>query len=312
MVIQKSDYRHQFTKDECSQKLFYNLYYSDHQKIKATVVILHGMQEHGGRYQNFAEYLANTGFAVLTYDHLGHGKTAKDKNDLGFFQNRNPDKQVVDDAENMAEFMESLYPDVPHFVIGHSMGSFIARCLLQQASRRFKGAVIIGTGGKTNGAKLLKTYFSLMNKVKPRHNTGFNKIFSHMNNRHFRNEKNTNNLNWLSLNQANRTAYLQDELCGLPFSNNGFYTLLSLNVKATQRNWANVVSKKLPFLFVSGANDPIGDFGKGVSKTVENMKKDGFEDVTIQLYPNMRHEILNEDIKLQVYNYIEEWLLAHL
>ncbi len=133
-----------------------------------------------------------------------------------------------------------------------------------------------------------------------------------MNNRHFRNEKNTNGLNWLSLNQANRTAYLRDELCGLPFSNNGFYTLLSLNVRATRRSWANLVSGKLPFLFVSGANDPIGNFGKGVNKTVKDMKKDGFEDVAVRLYPDMRHEILNEDIRLQVYNDIEEWMVAHL
>ncbi len=312
MVIQKSAYKQQFTNNECSQKLFYNLYHSDSQKIKATVVILHGMQEHSGRYHDFAGHLADAGFAVLTYDHLGHGKTARDKNDLGFFQSQNPDKQVVDDAESMAELMETLYPEVPHFLIGHSMGSFIARCLLQQASHLFAGAVIIGTGGKTNGAKLLKSYFAWMNKIKPRHHTGFNKVFSYVNNRHFRNEKNTNGLNWLSLNQANRTAYLRDELCGLPFSNNGFYTLLSLNVRATRRNWANLVSGKLPFLFVSGANDPIGNFGKGVNKTVKDMKKDGFEDVAVRLYPDMRHEILNEDIRLQVYNDIEEWMVAHL
>jgi len=309
---QQTGYRTQRVEKGNAQQLFYTLYSPESENIRATILIIHGMQEHSGRYNEVAQYLAEQNFVVLTYDQAGHGKTAKTENDMGFFQLHQPDKQVVNDAENMADYVEKLYPDIPHFVLGHSMGSFVTRCLLRQAGYRFDGAIIVGTGGKTRGAKSGKAIFAVLNALSPRHRTYFNTIFGKMNNRRFRKEQNSTVLNWLSVNKANRDAYAQDSLCGVAFSNNGFYTLLSLNVKATQRNWAENISAELPFLFLSGEDDPIGDFGKGIRKTVKQMKKDGFKDISCQLYPGMRHEILNEEIKLQVYKDIEKWISEHL
>ena len=104
---------------------------------------------------------------------------------------------------------------------------------------------------------------------------------------------------------------MKDPLNGVPFSNNGFYALLTLNVNATKRDWAQPIHKTLPMLFVSGGDDPIGNFGKGVKQTVSRLKEDGFVDVELKLYEGMRHEILNEDIKEQVYDDILEWLVEH-
>ncbi|MFV0531240.1 MAG: alpha/beta fold hydrolase [Flavobacteriales bacterium] len=304
MIKQTSDYR---------QHLYSTLFESNVQKIRATLLVLHGMEEHSGRYEEFSKHLANQGFAVLTYDHLGHGKTAKNKKDLGFFSKNNSVERVVDDARTMANYLEKMYPDVPHFILGHSMGSFITRCLLQEESNRFDGAVIVGTGGKLKGVKPGKIYFSILNIFTPKKRSRFiNNTFNKINNRRFKDDdKDSIGMNWLSVNKSNRKAFLNDSLCGVPFTNNGFYTLISLNIRATKRDWAKNIRKKLPFLFISGSDDPIGNFGKGVEKTAELLKKDGFKDVSMKLYPKMRHEILNEDIKEHVYKDIVQWLTKY-
>nr|WP_319397674.1 alpha/beta fold hydrolase [uncultured Carboxylicivirga sp.] len=293
------------------QHLFYRLYNPQREKIHATLLILHGMQEHSGRYKTFANYTAERGIAVLIYDHLGHGKTARNVDDFGFIaKNKGADK-LVNDAVLMVDYLQQQFPEVPHFLAGHSMGSFIARCVLQQHSSMFKGAIIIGTGTTNQSAIYSKAFLALLNKVAPRMKSPFiNKIFSSMNEKKFRNEDDFDGTNWLSLNNANRRAFCEDPLCGLPFTNNGFYNLVQLNIKATKQNWAKNINKHYPLLFSSGENDPIGNFGKGVKQTVNALKKEGFDNVNLHLYPNLRHEVLNEENKEEVFNdIIDNWLL---
>ncbi|WP_300660904.1 alpha/beta fold hydrolase [Fluviicola sp.] len=294
------------------QAIFYNLFQEDEKPAKATVLILHGMQEHSGRYTEFAQFLSENGYAVLTYDHAGHGKTAASKAHHGYFHSNNAAKRVVDDAEKMAEFLEQSFPNVPHFVLGHSMGSFITRCLLQQAHHRFDGAVIVGTGGKQFIAPVARFVFSILNAVAPKKRSEkLNRFFNNLNNKRFKGDQDASETSWLSVNKANRQAFVKDELCGIPFTHNGFHTLLTLNVQATKANWAGNIPKDLPFLFVSGAEDPIGDFGKGVTQTVDQLIHAGFSDTSMILYPEMRHEILNEDVKHQVFQDILHWLEKH-
>ncbi|MCA6068409.1 alpha/beta hydrolase [Chryseobacterium sp. RG1] len=288
-------------------QLFYTLFSPE--TTKATLLIVHGMQEHSGRYVEIAEYFAAHGIAVLTYDHLGHGKSTKEKKDIGFFQLEKPDERLIADSEMMANHLAEQFPDVPHFILGHSMGSFITRCLLQKASNKFSGAIITGTGGPLPGINILIAYLSLANAISPRHLTFLNSVFTSVNNKHFKKDKDFSNTSWLSINPENRKAFEQDKLCGIPFTNNAFYTLFTIYKKATTRNWASSISKSFPFLFVSGQNDPIGDFGKGVMRTVNNLKIDSFQNVEVKLYPEMRHEILNEKIREEILNEIYHWIL---
>lgn len=290
-------------------KLFYTLF--SPKTAKATLLIVHGMQEHSGRYAEIAEYFANHGIAVLTYDHLGHGKSVKDKNEIGFFQLDKPDDRLISDAEMMADHLAAQYPDVPHFILGHSMGSFVTRCLLKRASKKFAGAIITGTGGPLPGIDVLRGYLSFANMIAPHHRTFLNSVFTKVNNKQFKKDKNFGDTSWLSVNQKNRTAFEQDELCGIPFTHNAFYTLFTIYKRATSRDWASSISKSFPFLFISGQNDPIGDFGKGVTLTINNLKNDGFQDVNAKIYPEMRHEILNEEIREKVLSEIYDWMLKH-
>ncbi|MGV2449231.1 UNVERIFIED_CONTAM: alpha/beta fold hydrolase [Ralstonia mannitolilytica] len=304
--LQKSGYLPATTNDQT--QLFYTLFYPYAASVKATLLIVHGMQEHSGRYAEIAEYFAAHGIAVLTYDHLGHGKSVKEKKDIGFFQLEKPDERLIADAEMMADHLAEQYPDVPHFILGHSMGSFITRCLLQKASSKFSGAIITGTGGPLPGIDVLRAYLSLATAIAPRHRTFLNSVFTSVNNKHFKKDKDFGDTSWLSINPENRKAFEQDELCGIPFTHNAFYTLFTVYKKATARNWASSISKSFPFLFVSGQNDPIGDFGKGVMHTVDNLKTDGFENVDVKMYPEMRHEILNESIREEVLTEIYKWI----
>jgi alpha-beta hydrolase superfamily lysophospholipase len=298
---------------DSDHQLYFTLFHPEAQQAKATLLVLHGMQEHSGRYTDFANFLAEQGFAVLLYDHLGHGKTAKNEAELGFFHHKTPDRQVIQDALTMASHLEKQYPAVPHFLMGHSMGSFIARRVLQQAADRFHGAIIMGTGTRNLEAQLAGVYLFLLNKIKPAHRSSFvNNLFSKMNNKAFQQEPAHSGTNWLSVDENNRENFLQDKLCGVPFTNNGFHTLLSLNVEATRKGWANNIPKEFPLLFISGANDPIGNFGKGVESIVKELRTEGFKAISIRLYPGMRHEILNEGIKQQVYHDLQTWLQEYL
>ncbi|RLJ31581.1 alpha-beta hydrolase superfamily lysophospholipase [Chryseobacterium sp. 7] len=294
---------------DSKSQLFYNLFSPE--TLKATLLIVHGMQEHSGRYAEIAEYFANHGIAVLSYDHLGHGKSVKEKKDIGFFQPEKPDERLVADAEMMADYLAEQYPDVPHFILGHSMGSFITRCLLQKASSKFSGAIITGTGGPLPGINLLRGYLSLANAIAPRHRTFLNSVFTSVNNKHFKKDKDFSDTSWLSVSPKNRKAFEQDDLCGIPFTHNAFYTLFTIYKKATARNWASSIPKSFPLLFISGQNDPIGDFGKGVMHTVSHLKADGFQHVDVKIYPEMRHEILNEEIREEVLKEIYNWILEN-
>lgn len=305
MTSQKSSY---FPSGTSEIKLFNTLFIPVEAPVKATLLIIHGMQEHSGRYTEIATYFADHGLAVLTYDHLGHGKSVKDKKDIGFFQLDRPDEKLISDAEAMGEYLHQHYPDVPHFILGHSMGSFVTRCLLQKSSGKFNGAIIVGTGGPLAGISLIKSYLSLANKITPHHPTYLNTLFNIVNNKRFRKDKDFSDTSWLSLNPVNRKSFTEDELCGLPFTNNAFYALFSIYKKATARNWTVSIPKSFPFLFISGQNDPIGDFGKGVIQTVNLLKQDGFKDVNTNIYPEMRHEILNEVIRKEVLNDIYQWI----
>lgn len=277
-----------------------------------TILILHGMQEHSGRYLPFAKYLNSKGWIVLLYDHLGHGNTAKSEMDSGFFRKKDPKQALIDDGKKMSAILKKEYPNLPHFILGHSMGSFITRCVLQEASSEFDGAVILGSGGKVKGLPILNLILRLLNSINPRKKAVWDKVFTKVNNKKFKKEDDYQGKNWLSLSHKNRDAFIEDPLCGRPFSNNGYYGLISTQIRATKRYWAKNIGKDLPILFISGQDDPIGDFGKGVQTTFDNLKKDGFQDVQIKLYLKMRHEILNEEINEEVYSEISNWLESKL
>lgn len=291
------------------EDIFYRLYTPKNEKPIASMLIIHGMQEHSGRYEELALYFAEKGYIVLSYDHLGHGKTVKQKEDFGYFEKENPANALINKAKVMTDYLNNKAENIPHFVLAHSMGSFILRSYLQDSYKEYQAVVLVGSGGKNNLAKPAKLYLKLMNRIAPRKRNAFlNTSFHKVNNRKFKNDAFNNGTNWLSLSISNQKSFINDSLTGIPFTYNGLYGLLSVIVEGTQKNWATKIPKDFPILFVSGADDPIGDFGKGIKKTVNNLEEHNFNNVSYKLYEHMRHEILNEEIKEEVFDDIYNWL----
>ena len=253
--------------------------------ITATLLIVHGMAEHSGRYAEFAQFLADNGIAVATYDQLGHGQTVKSADDLGFFAEEHPVQSLLKDVIIMADSLKARHPNVPHFVMGHSMGSFIVRNVLKHHAQNFTGAILMGTADA-----------NVMNKV----------LNSKLDNRISSSE-----FAWLNEDPAAIEAYEADPLTGFDFTNNGFLTLFTLMDAGLNKNWATTIAKGFPMLLVSGENDPIGDMGKGIRKIASRLEKQNFSDVELQLYPHMRHEPLHEQNKALVYQDILEWIISH-
>jgi alpha-beta hydrolase superfamily lysophospholipase len=289
--------------------LSYTLFEPDQRPVQATLLLLHGMAEHQQRYTAFAQYLTTQGIVVLTYDQRGHGRSAPSEADLGFFQLVKPVERLLEDAAQLAAQLAHWFPAVPHCVFGHSMGSFVVRGLLQQAGNQFHGAILMGTAAPLPGARLMRLLVGGLNWLAPRRRTAvLNWFMGWLNNRFFKEAAPNEATKWLSANQQNQRAYLRDPWCGIPFTNNGFYTLLALMQRATEGPWTRGIPTTLPLLLLSGADDPVGQFGQGVRRVAQQLQHAGFRQVQLVLYPGLRHEILQELSKQQVYEEVATWL----
>lgn len=289
----------------------HHTFYEPKTEVKATLLIVHGMAEHSGRYVDFANYLSSHGIAVTTYDHLGHGQTINSTDELGFIDQDYPMQTLQKDVIVMADTVKAKYPNVPHYIMGHSMGSFIVRTVLQHHSHCFNGAILMGTGDKDPSIKLLIPLFSVLNKSAAKKPCGWAaSILNKVLNSKIKGKKSKSPFEWVSKSIDNRNAYESDPLCGFTFSHNGFLALFSLMDNALNKNWHESLTNDYPLMFVSGQEDPIGNMGKGINKLVNRMQSLGYNNIDKKLYANMRHEPLNEEGYEQVYNDISEWLLA--
>ena len=204
--------------------------------VKATLLIVHGMSEHSGRYDAFAKFLAEHGILVATYDQLGHGQTVKDKYELGFFDEKHPVQTLCKDVIIMADKLKEKAPTVPHFIMGHSMGSFIVRTVLVHHATSFDGVILMGTGNRFGLINQLSLgALSLMNRLAPKQ---INERMGYLLNQYLLNQLRSpisaSPFAWLSENIDAIKAVEADPLCGFCFTNNGFVTLQALIARACQ------------------------------------------------------------------------------
>ncbi|MGI6433348.1 MAG: lysophospholipase [Sphaerochaetaceae bacterium] len=283
----------------------------EHSNVQAVVHIFHGMAEHSGRYDQFATYLNSLGFAVYAQDHRGHGLSA-DETSLGFFAPRKGWKRVMEDGYELSLFIAQEHPQCNLFLFGHSMGSFLVRSLIPLRHGLYTAAILSGTGGsqKAIGAagKLLAGIRSFF--LGKRHKDGlldklsfgsFNAPFA----------PNRTPFDWLSRDEALVDAYIADPLCGFICSSQFFVDLLNGIKMANNKRLAKKIPNKLALLLISGANDPVGKFGKGVQEVLRLYQKAGLEDVSMNLLKGARHEVLNETNREEVFVSIGQWLVAH-
>ena len=273
----------------------------------ATVHINHGMAEHSLRYSEFAEALVGEGYTVYAQDHRGHGYTMEE-NEQGWFAPENGWSIVIDDAHEIDELIAKRHPDIPHFVFGHSMGSFITRNCISRYTETHDAAVICGTGASQGmkgwAGKTLARMRSGRNGGRKADET-LTKLSFGPYDSHFKGEgKNA----WVSRSMANRDSYEADPLCGFTCSSRFFVDLLELVGHANSSDEIDRVSKDLPIFIISGEDDPVGNYGNGVRKVYSLYSKAGIRDVRLKLYPGLRHEILNEESRAEVRRDILEFL----
>ena len=273
------------------------------------VQIVHGIAEHIARYDAFAAFLAEHGYIVVLHDQLGHGKSAPDEAHLGFFSEENGWEKAVQDIRSLHDKTAAKYPGKPYFIFGHSMGSFLLRTYLYMYPGELSGAIISGTGWQPEAA--LRAGLALCRLEQLRiGETGCSKLLKELMfgayNKKFRPNRTPND--WICSDPAVVDAYTNDELCGFDATvglTRDMLTGISMNQK--KENLAKM-DKELPVLFISGMQDPVGAMGEGVLACIDAFKRAGIRHVTIRLYPEGRHEMLNEVNRTEVYADILSWL----
>lgn len=280
---------------------------------KAVIQIAHGMAEHGERYEDFANYLCEKGFAVMVNDHIGHGKSVTDDENLGYFGETKGWDVLVEDERALTELIKAEFVGLPIVFFGHSMGSFVAREYIRRYGRddKIKAAIFCGTSGKNPASAMAINIAGAIAKVKgSKHRSEFiNKIaFGPYN---AKTEKRTA-FDWLSTDTQQVDKYIADKYCGFLFTAAGYKDLFTILTKVSGSDWYSEVCNVIPILVISGEDDPVGAYGKGVKQVYNDLINAGKKDVTLKLYPGMRHEILNEVENAKVYEDIAAWTLSKI
>lgn len=274
--------------------------------------IVHGMAEYIDRYDDFAKYMTEHGFNVIGHDHLGHGHSVSDERDYGFFAEENGDKIIIEDMHSVTQYAKEKWEELPNFILGHSMGSFCLRQYLTKYSNDVFGAIIMGTGWIPSAAALLgKTIATNTCKSKGSHtvNPLLIKLTIEPYNKPFAPAR--TNCDWLSRDEKQVDLYVNDKLCGFDFTAGAYKDFFTVLEKVAKNRQLIGMRKSLPILITSGSVDPVGG-KKACEKLNAQYKRCGIDDVTLKLWENDRHEILNELDKSDVYDYICTWLKSKI
>ena len=254
---------------------------------KGVVQIVHGMAEHAARYDGFARFLNEHGYLVIADDHRGHGIT--DRDTLGYAKG-NMFADTVKDEAAITDFYRRKYAGLPYFLFGFSYGSFLAQAYLAKYGDKLDGMVIGGSSHKKDFEVYLGSFVAgmgcLFGAKRPA------KLIEKLSFGAY--AKKFENGQWLSTDVANNLTYAQDPLSGFTCSNR-FYKDFFKGLRGLYtKKYAAGLPKELPVLLVSGADDPVGNMGKGVKKLAAYYRKQGMKNLRMVLFENSRHEFLNE------------------
>ena len=277
-------------------------------EVRAIVQLSHGMVEFIDRYKPLAEDLAGRGILVTGHDHLGHGGSIRTKDDYGYFAQPDGNRAVLDDLHAMTTLTKQLYPGVPYFLLGHSMGSFYARQYLCEYGAELDGAILMGTGYQPKAlvtlartvCRVLAVFFGWQHRsklVRDLSFLGYNKGL----------EGRTPH-DWLNRDQAEVDKYRADERCMFTFTLNAYYSMFTGILRLYDPDFLNRMPKDLPLLFLAGDADPVGEQSKGVQRAIDSLKAVGVQNITQKFYPGARHELLVEINRQEVFADIGSWL----
>ena len=276
-------------------------------EVKAVMVVVHGMAEHRKRYDRFAEILSEHGIAVLTYDQRGHGESVSDSSELGYFGRFDGWMNLVRDLNGLISSLKKKF-DVPVILLGHSMGSMVARCYLKRYAQKVDAVILSGAPNFTPFAyagRLLAYVMCTFGNEKRRSAL----LHQMVEGGFIRSVENPQTeVDWLSYNPVNVQRYIQDDLCGFTFTNRGYEDLMFLMIDMHRLQGAVKPEKEVPILFVSGKDDPCTGSEAGLADSMHALNQQGYKNITNLVYENARHEILNEKISDKVIEDIVQWI----
>lgn len=277
---------------------------------KGVIQIAHGVTEYIKRYEPFAEYFTEKGYVVVGNDHIGHGKSIAKSSEPMYFGPEGSWSYVVKDFKACMDDVKKVFPNIPYYVIGFSLGSFVVRTvLIDYPYEKLDKVILIGTGQmSTLPIKIAKMMANKeAKKAGEEHSTPgihsltfgtYNKVF----------KPNRTEYDWLCANNEALDDYIKDPDRGGDFSAGLFRELLNGMLYTAKVKNIKRMNKDIPVLLLSGEMDPVGDCGKGVRKTFETLKKAGVKTISMKLYPEDRHDILHEKDRMDVYRDIEKWV----
>ncbi len=275
--------------------------------IKGVVQIAHGMTDYIGRYALMADALCAAGFVVAGNDHLGHGDSVSTPDDYGFFASKNGYIHVIDDVKRMNDLLREEFPDKKVILLGHSMGSFISRLYAVKYTDSIDGLIIHGTAGPNpilGAGKLLVKIIRAFKGERYRSNFvrsladgGYNKGF----------DPAEGDGAWLTRDPSMVADRIGNPKNDFIFTLAGYEDLFTMLGGVSSDAWFTSFPRDLHTLVVSGEQDPVGDFGKGVRYVYDNLKKNG-ADVSLKLYEGARHELFNETNRDEVFADLIAWL----
>lgn len=266
---------------------------------KGVVQIVHGMCEYKERYEGFIDYLTQNGYIVFAHDHRGHGGSVTANENLGYFGDKKGEA-IVDDAALVTDEIRRLYPGLSVTLFGHSMGSLVVRAYIQKYEEKIDKLIVCGSPSKNSLAGIglmLNGVISAFRGKKYRSRLMANASTGGGDDKFPGEGKNA----WLTRDKTVVEKYNADEKCNFVFSCNGFSNLLHLVKNAYKKKKYPAKHSDLPIFFMAGADDPVIGSEKKWLAAQQFLRDVGYKNVTGKSYPKMRHEILNELGKEEVY-----------
>jgi alpha-beta hydrolase superfamily lysophospholipase len=301
---------------------------------KAVLQISHGMVEYIERYDDFARYMASHGIVVAGNDHLGHGKTARNSDELGYMAAYDASRTMVSDLHRVTVCLKRAYEGLPFFLLGHSMGSFLARRYMTEygydsrypseniRKSSIDGFICLGTGSQPGAAlKTANLVYRLERAIRGEKYRsklmmllafGTYQIGIPAVTRVDGKLRRKSTKDWLSRDTKKVDTYMANPFCSFSFTLKGYKTLFDTIDFIQKENNIARIPKKLPVLFVSGNRDPVGHHGKDVRKLYRKYLSDVSNDVTCILYRGARHEVLHEIEYQKAYDDILKWIKYRL
>ncbi|MBE7075155.1 MAG: alpha/beta hydrolase [Clostridiales bacterium] len=303
-----------FLSSDGKTQVAYYIYDNNVVQPRAVLQISHGMQEHLTRYSHLAAFLNAHGIVVCGNDHLGHGRTSISKETDGFFAAKHGADYVLHDLYKLTKIVKEKYSGLPYFLMGHSMGSFFARAYATSFPNELNGLILCGTSGRVTGTILGLFILNILKifKGKKAHSGLAENIMSGSYFKYIDNVQSKKE--WITSSQEDLNNYLQNDRCQIRFTVSAYYDMVCTLKKVNKKSWAKKIPKDLPVFLVSGACDPVGQYGKGVCQVYSMLEKQKVKNVDLRLYACGRHEPFNEvqPIKSMFYNDILQWLENHI